>query len=78
MDCSLPGSSVHGFSRQEYWSGVPFLTPGNLPDPVIQPKSPALVGRFFTTEPLGKPLLLDEIGLSFSWKLGEQVFVAEV
>ena len=27
MDCSLPGSSIHGFSRQEYWSGVPFLSP---------------------------------------------------
>ena len=27
MDCSLPGSSVHGFSRQEYWSGVPLLSP---------------------------------------------------
>ena len=31
MDCSPPGSSIHGISRQEYWSGVPFPTPGNLP-----------------------------------------------
>ena len=40
------------FSRQEYWSGLPFPTPGNLPDPVIKPASlmsPALAGRFFTT-----------------------------
>ena len=40
------------FSKQEYWSGLPFLTPGDLPDPRIEPasfKSPALIGRFFTT-----------------------------
>ena len=40
-----------GFSRQEYWSGVPFPPPGNLPDPGIEPeslKSPALAGGFFT------------------------------
>ena len=36
------------FSRQEYWSGVPFPTPGNLPDPGIEPASLALVGGFFT------------------------------
>ena len=37
-----------GFPRQEYWSGLPFPPPGNLPDPRIKPKSPALAGRFFT------------------------------
>ena len=31
-----------GFSRQEYWSGLPFLSPGDLPDPGIEPRSPAL------------------------------------
>ena len=40
-----------GFSRQEYWSGVPFPPPGNLPDPGIEPASPALAGGFFTTVP---------------------------
>ena len=46
-----------GFSRQEYWSGLPaFPSPGDLPDPGIDPWSPALAGRFFTTEPPGKPL----------------------
>jgi len=43
-----------GFSRQEYWSGLPFPPPGDLPHPEIKPtfpKSPALAGRFFTTEP---------------------------
>ena len=38
-----------GFSRPEYWSGLPFLSPDNLPDPGIKPESPALAGRFFTT-----------------------------
>ena len=43
-----------GFSRQEYWSGLPFPSPGDLPDPGIEPKStvsPALACRLFTTEP---------------------------
>ena len=44
-----------GFSRQEYWRGLPFPSPGDLPDPVIEPASPALAGIFFTTEPPGKP-----------------------
>ena len=38
-----------GFSRQEYWSGSPFLSPGDLPDPGIEPRSPALAGGFFNT-----------------------------
>ena len=52
MDCSSPGSSVQGFSRQEYWSGEPGPPPENLPDPGIKPESltsPALEGGFFTT-----------------------------
>ena len=44
-----------GFPRQEYWSGFPFPSPGDLPYPGIEPRSPALAGRFFTTEPPGKP-----------------------
>jgi len=55
MDCSLPGSSVYGFPRQEYWSGLPFPSPGDLPDPGIKPGPPALAGGFFTTVPPGKP-----------------------
>ena len=45
------------FSRQEYWSELPFPLPGDLPDPGIKPKSPAapaLAGGFFTTKPPGK------------------------
>ena len=56
MDCSLPGTSIHGFPKQEYWNGLPFPSPGDLPDPGIKPMSPALVGKFFTTEPPGKPI----------------------
>ena len=49
------------FSREEYWSGLPFPAAGDLPDPGIQPASllsPALASGFFTTAPPGKPLLL--------------------
>ena len=48
------------FPRQEYWSGLPFPSPGDLSKPGIEPvslASPALAGRFFTTEPQGKPIL---------------------
>ena len=43
-----------GFSRQEYWSGLPFPSPGDLPDPGIKPGSPALQARSLLSEPLGK------------------------
>ena len=49
-----------GFSRQEYWHGLPFLPPGDHPEPGTEPTSPvcpALAGRFFTTEQPGKPHL---------------------
>ena len=45
-----------GFSKQEYWSGLPFPSPGDLLNPGIKPSSPTLAGRFFTTEPQGKPI----------------------
>ena len=44
-----------GFPTHEYWSGLPFPSPGDLPDPGIEPESPALADGFFTTEPPGKP-----------------------
>ena len=43
------------FSRQEYWSGYPFLSPEDLPDPEIEPRSPALQADSLTSEPPGKP-----------------------
>ena len=52
MDYSSPGCSVHGILRQEYWSGLPFPSPGDLPNTEIEPPSlisPALRGSFLTT-----------------------------
>ena len=53
--CQTPLSME--FLRQEYWSGLPFSSPGDLPDPWIEHLSSALAGRFFTTEPPVKPSL---------------------
>ena len=50
--CQAPQST--GFSRQKYWRGLPFPSPGDLPDPGIELESPALEGGFFTAEPPGK------------------------
>ena len=44
-----------GFSRQEYWSGLPFLSPGDLPNPGIESGSPTLQANTLTSEPPGKP-----------------------
>ena len=43
-----------GFSRQEYWNALPFPSPGDLPDPGIRPRSPALQANALTSEPPGK------------------------
>ena len=49
MDCIAHQAPLStGFSRQEYWGGLPFPPPGDLPDPGTEPMSPALAGRFFT------------------------------
>ena len=45
-----------GFPKQEYWRGLSFPSPGDLPNPGIEPTSSALAGGFFTAEPPGKPL----------------------
>ena len=45
-----------GFSRQEYWSELPFPSPGDLPDPGIKPRSPALQADALTSEPPGKSI----------------------
>ena len=44
-----------GFSRQEYWNGLPFPSPGDLPNPGIEPGSPALQADALSSEPPGKP-----------------------
>ena len=61
LESATPGTVAHqalltmGFSRLEYWSGLPFPSPGHLLNPGIEPASPALADGFFTTEPPGKP-----------------------
>ena len=52
MDCSLPSM---GFSRQEYWSGLPFPSPGDLPNPGIEPRSPVLQADSLPAEPPATP-----------------------
>ena len=51
MDSSTPAPLFVGFSRQEYWSGLPFLSPGHLLDPGIEPRSPALWADSLPFEP---------------------------
>ena len=60
MDCSSPGSSVHGISQAEYWSRLPGPSPGDLPDPGIEPRSPWWQADSLLAEPSGK--------LAISWK----------
>ena len=59
MDCSLPGSLSMGFSRQEYWSGLPCPPPGDLPNPGIQPTSPALQADSLPSEPPRKQVEME-------------------
>ena len=51
-----PATLLMEFSRQEYWSGLPFPSPGDLPDPGIEPRSPALQADSLPSEPPGKPI----------------------
>ena len=74
-DCSPPGSSVHETFRQGYWSGLPFPSPGDLPNPRIEPGSPALQADSLLTELQGKPgwsrggaILLGSPGQACSWE----------
>ena len=55
---SLPGSSIHEISRQEYWSGLPFASPGDLPNLGIEPGSHALQADALLSEPPGNPGVL--------------------
>ena len=85
VDCNLLGFSVHGILQQEYWSGLPFPSPGDLPDPGIEPGSPALEADALTSEPPGSTRA--QLGLVTAhliiqdWKsscsLGLAIFMAE-
>ena len=54
-DCSLPGSSIHGIFQARVLEWLPFPSPGDLPDPRIEPRSPALQADSLLTELPGKP-----------------------
>ena len=75
VSCTLTrqASLSMGFPKQKYWSGLPFPTPGDRPDPGIEPVSlvsPALAGGFFTTVPPGKPTGISaHISVDIFWHL---------
>ena len=56
MNCSPLAPLFMGFSRHEYWNGSPFPSPGDFPDPEIEPRSPALQADSLPSEPPGKPI----------------------
>ena len=58
MDFSLPGSSVHGILQARILEWLPFPSPGDLPDPGIEPGSPAMEADALLSEPPGKPIWL--------------------
>ena len=61
-----------GFSRQEYWSGLPFPSPGDLPNPGIEPGSPALEADALASEPPGK------LGIGMQWSQEQESYTEEV
>ena len=63
-----------GFSRQEYWSGLPFPSPGDLPNPGIEPRCPTLEADALTSEPPGKPRIqLDHSILPCFWEYSSRL-----
>ena len=63
--CQVPLSVE--FFRQEYWSGLTFPSPGDLPDPGIEPRSPALQADSLPSELSGKPLVLKKLGIKLTY-----------
>ena len=61
-----------GFSRQEYWSGLPFPSPEDLPNPGTEPTSPALAAGFFTTGSPGQPELYINKPIKIGKKRGDR------
>ena len=66
MDCTASPLCTWGFSRQEYWSGLPCLPPGDLPNPGIEPRSPSLQAGSLPSEPPGKPKITEWVAYPFS------------
>ena len=67
MDRSLSGSSIHGIFQARVLEWIAFPSPGDLPDPGIEPGSPALQADVLPSEPPGKPLFADEKGTLLSY-----------
>ena len=63
-----------GFPKQEYWGELPFPSPGDLPNPGIEPGCPALAGGFFTTEPPGKPPSFLYLGINPIFKNAQNLY----
>ena len=76
IDCSLPGSSIQGIFWQEYWSRLPFPSPGDWPNPGIKSRPPALQADALLSEPPGKPKVRDWDSLVIQW-LGLGPFTAK-
>ena len=72
IDCSPPGSSIHGIFQARYWSGLPFPSPGDLPDPGIEPRSPALQADSLPSEPPGKSMKVKQKSEKVGLKLNSQ------
>ena len=68
MDCSPPDCSIHGILQDsgEYWSGLPCSPPGDFPNPEIELRSPTLQANFLSSEPPGKPRILEWVAYPFS------------
>ena len=62
-----------GFFRQEYWNALPCPPPGDLPNPEIKPRSPALQVDSLPSEPPGKPKYIDIRPITLQWPLSRQV-----
>ena len=67
-----------GFSRPEYWSGEPFPSPGDLPNPGIEPRSPALQVDSLPAEPQGKPKILNSCQKKKKKERGRCLFIADL
>ena len=73
-----------GFSRQGYWSGLPFPSPGDLPDQGIEPRSPALQADALPSEPPGimetkwRIIIVNQLGYDHSWKMGSGELIDSV
>ena len=77
MDCSLPGSSIHGILQARILEWLPFPSPGDLPNPGIKPRSPALRAEALTSEPPGKKPHISGRLVIFT-NFGEGPFVGNV